>query len=105
MFFVFFFGGGEEVSLLSLLQQAIFLVGGFIAVGAPEEAGEGMKRGIFQCSSKENAFALKADISDPQARVWVCVCLGVSRQEGCFLLYPFNIVFSISTASNCENES
>lgn len=95
---------GEEVSAVTA-AAGNFLLGGFIAVGAPEEAGEGMKRGIFQCSSKENAFALKAGMSDPQARVWVCVCLGVSRQEGCFLLYPFNIVFSISTASNCENES
>lgn len=101
----FFFGGGGGGLIAVTAAAGNFLLGGFIAVGAPEEAGEGMKRGIFQCSSKENAFALKAGMSDPQARVWVCVCLGVSRQEGCFLLYPFNIVFSISTASNCENES
>lgn len=93
-----FLGGRSLVTVTAAASN--LLLDGFIAVGALEEAGEGMKRGIVQYS-EENA--LKGDMADPWACVWVCVCLGVSRQDDASCFYPFNMMLSIFIASNCEN--
>lgn len=55
------FGGGKSLVAVTAAVSDL-LLDGFIVMGALEEAGEGMERGIVQCSEED---ALKADMSDP----------------------------------------